>query len=111
MTSEFDCVILGGGHNGLTSACYLAKNNKKVLILEALDQVGGAAVSIQAFKGKKANLSRYSYLVSLMPQQIIDELELNLNLISRSIGSYTPTKNNLGLLIERNIGEKLKNLS
>ena len=108
MTSEFDCVILGGGHNGLTSACYLAKNNKKVLILEALDQVGGAAVSIQAFKGKKANLSRYSYLVSLMPQQIIDELELKLNLISRSIGSYTPTKNNLGLLIERNIGEKTK---
>lgn len=54
MTSEFDCVILGGGHNGLTSACYLAKNNKKVLILEALDQVGGAAVSIQAFKGKKS---------------------------------------------------------
>ena len=105
---HFDCVVLGGGHNGLTSAAYLSKSGKKVLVLEALDEVGGAAVSVQAFKGMDANLSRYSYLVSLMPQQIIDELDLKLDLISRSIGSYTPTKENVGLLIERIPGEKTK---
>ncbi|MFM8212797.1 MAG: FAD-dependent oxidoreductase, partial [Actinomycetes bacterium] len=63
---KFDCVILGGGHNGLTSATYLSKAGLKVLVLEALDEVGGAAVSVKAFKGMDANLSRYSYLVSLM---------------------------------------------
>lgn len=105
---KFDCVVLGGGHNGLTSAAYLSKAGLKVLVLEALDEVGGAAVSVQAFKGMDANLSRYSYLVSLMPQQIFDELELQLDLISRSIGSYTPTDRNVGLLVERNPGEKTK---
>ncbi|MFM1825476.1 MAG: hypothetical protein RLZZ37_111 [Actinomycetota bacterium] len=105
---KFDCVVLGGGHNGLTSAAYLSKAGLKVLVLEALDQVGGAAVSVQTFKGIDANLSRYSYLVSLLPQQIIDELDLNLNLISRSIGSYTPSQNQVGLFIERNPGEKTR---
>ncbi len=105
---KYDCVILGGGHNGLTSAAYLSKSGLKVLVLEALSDVGGAAVSVQAFKGIDANLSRYSYLVSLLPQQIIDELDLNLELISRSIGSYTPTNNNLGLLVERIPSEKTK---
>jgi len=105
---KFDCVVLGGGHNGLTAAAYLSKSGLNVLVLEALDEVGGAAVSVQAFKGMNANLSRYSYLVSLMPQQIIDELDLKLNLISRSIGSYTPTDKNVGLLVERNPGEKTK---
>jgi phytoene dehydrogenase-like protein len=111
MIETFDCVILGGGHNGLTSAAYLAKANKSVLVLEALDETGGAAVSVKPFKGLGANLSRYSYLVSLLPQQIIDELDLKLNLISRTIGSYTPVSENgkeTGLLVERNWDEKTK---
>jgi len=111
MIETFDCVILGGGHNGLTSAAYLAKANKSVLVLEALDETGGAAVSVKPFKGLDANLSRYSYLVSLLPQQIIDELDLKLNLISRTIGSYTPVSENgkeTGLLVERNWDEKTK---
>ena len=111
MSETFDCVILGGGHNGLTSAAYLAKANKSVLVLEALNETGGAAVSVKPFKGLDANLSRYSYLVSLLPQQIIDELGLKLNLISRTVGSYTPVSQNgkeTGLLVERNWGEKTK---
>jgi len=111
MIETYDCVILGGGHNGLTSAAYLAKANKSVLVLEALDETGGAAVSVKPFKGLDANLSRYSYLVSLLPQQIIDELDLKLNLISRTIGSYTPVNingNETGLLVERVWGEKTK---
>ena len=111
MIETFDCVILGGGHNGLTSAAYLAKANKSVLVLEALNETGGAAVSVKPFKGLDANLSRYSYLVSLLPQQIIDELGLKLNLISRTVGSYTPVSQSgkeTGLLVERNWGEKTK---
>ena len=81
MSEAFDCVILGGGHNGLTSAAYLAKADKSVLVLEALEETGGAAVSVKPFKGLDANLSRYSYLVSLLPQQIIDDLDLKLNFI------------------------------
>jgi phytoene dehydrogenase-like protein len=111
MIETFDCVILGGGHNGLTSAAYLTKANKSVLVLEALNETGGAAVSVKPFKGLDANLSRYSYLVSLLPQQIIDELDLKLNLISRTVGSYTPVSQSgkeTGLLVERNWGEKTK---
>lgn len=111
MSESFDCVIMGGGHNGLTSAAYLAKAGKSVLVLEALAETGGAAVSVKPFKGLEANLSRYSYLVSLLPQQIIDELDLKLNLISRTIGSYTPVKidgKDTGLLVERTWGEKTK---
>jgi len=111
MVETFDCVILGGGHNGLTSAAYLAKANKSVLVLESLSETGGAAVSVKPFKGLDANLSRYSYLVSLLPQQIIDDLGLKLNLISRTIGSYTPVSQNgkeSGLLVERDWHEKTK---
>ena len=111
MTETFDCVILGGGHNGLTSAAYLAKADKSVLVLEALEETGGAAVSVKPFKGLDANLSRYSYLVSLLPQQIIDDLDLKLNLISRTIGSYTPVNvegKETGLLVERTWGERTK---
>jgi phytoene dehydrogenase-like protein len=111
MLETFDCVILGGGHNGLTSAAYLAKENKTVLVLEAQGEVGGAAVSVKPFQGIEAKLSRYSYLVSLLPQQIIDELDLQLNLISRTIGSYTPVEingENKGLIVERIWGEKTK---
>jgi phytoene dehydrogenase-like protein len=111
MLESFDCVILGGGHNGLTSAAYLAKANKSVLVIEALEETGGAAVSVKPFKGLDANLSRYSYLVSLLPQQIIDDLDLKLNLISRTIGSYTPVNidgKETGLLVERTWGERTK---
>jgi len=88
--SRYDAVIVGGGHNGLTAAAYLASAGRSVLVLERLAQVGGAAVSAQAFAGVDARLSRYSYLVSLMPRQVIDELGLDLTLRRRRFSSYTP---------------------
>ncbi|MCX6499201.1 MAG: NAD(P)/FAD-dependent oxidoreductase [Arthrobacter sp.] len=86
----FDAIIVGGGHNGLAAAAYLSKAGRKVLLLERLDQPGGAAVSAQAFDGVEARLSRYSYLVSLLPQQIIDDLGLRITLARRRYSSYTP---------------------
>ncbi|MDJ0353099.1 NAD(P)/FAD-dependent oxidoreductase [Pseudarthrobacter sp. PH31-O2] len=88
--SAFDAIIVGGGHNGLAAAAYLAKAGKAVLLLEKLEQPGGAAVSARAFEGVDANLSRYSYLVSLLPQQVIDDLGLHIRLARRRYSSYTP---------------------
>ncbi|MET3921101.1 NAD(P)/FAD-dependent oxidoreductase [Arthrobacter sp. UYEF20] len=89
-TSAFDAIIVGGGHNGLAAAAYLSQAGRKVLLLEKLEHAGGAAVSAQAFDGVDARLSRYSYLVSLLPQQIIDDLGLRIELARRRYSSYTP---------------------
>ena len=88
--TEFDAIIVGGGHNGLAAAAYLAKAGRDVLVLEKLEHAGGAAVSAHAFDGVDARLSRYSYLVSLLPRQIIDDLGLRITLARRRYSSYTP---------------------
>lgn len=101
---RYDVVIVGGGHNGLVSAAYLAKAGLSVLLLERLPHTGGAAVSTEAFEGLDARLSRYSYLVSVLPDQIIKDLELDLELRSRRTASYTPVVRDgrhTGLLVER----------
>jgi phytoene dehydrogenase-like protein len=85
-----DVVIVGGGHNALVAAAYLARAGRGVRILERLDHVGGAAVSAYAFDGIDARLSRYSYLVSLLPRRIIDDLGLRVRLARRRYSSYTP---------------------
>ena len=90
MTERRDVVIIGGGHNGLTAAAYLAKAGLNVQVLERLDVLGGAAISAEAFAGVDARLSRYSYLVSLLPQRIIDDLGLSIALAPRRYSSYTP---------------------
>ncbi|MBD0863069.1 NAD(P)/FAD-dependent oxidoreductase [Gordonia sp. zg691] len=86
----YDDVIIGAGHNGLTAAAYLARAGRRVLVLEKADHVGGATVSATPFRGLSARLSRYSYLVSLMPREIIAELGLDIELIRRRHSSYTP---------------------
>ncbi len=96
-----DVVIVGGGHNGLTAACYLAKAGLKVTVLERLSTFGGAAVSEQTFTGVEAKLSRYSYLVSLLPKKIIEDLKLDIQLAPRRYSSYTPQPGtNKGLLVD-----------
>jgi phytoene dehydrogenase-like protein len=85
-----DVVIVGGGHNGLTAAAYLGRAGRSVTVLEARSELGGAVASTRVFAGVDARLSRFSYLVSLLPQTIIDELELDLQLRTRAVRSYTP---------------------
>lgn len=94
-------LIIGGGHNGLTAAAYLAKAGVDVTVLERLPNFGGAAVSTQAFDGIDAKLSRYSYLVSLLPKQIIEDLGLTISLAQRRYSSYTPIPgSDQGLLVD-----------
>jgi phytoene dehydrogenase-like protein len=88
--SSYDAVIVGGGHNGLVAAAYLARAGRSVLLLERRDELGGATVSEVAFPGVDARVSRYSYLVSLLPRFIVDDLGLDLRFVRRRIASYTP---------------------
>jgi len=100
----YDAVVVGGGHNALVAAAYLARAGRSVLVLERLDACGGAAVSARPFAGVDARLSRYSYLVSLLPDRIVADLGLRVDLRSRSVSSYTPTTRGsaaTGLLVER----------
>ncbi len=90
MDSSHDVVIAGGGHNGLVAAAYLARAGRSVLVLERRDHVGGAAVSERPFAGVDARLSRYAYLVSLLPRQIVDELGLRIELRRRRVSAWAP---------------------
>ena len=108
---ETDVVVLGAGHNGLVTAAYLARFGLRVTVLERLDHVGGAAVSEQLFPGIEAQLSCFSYLVALMPYAVVRDLELDLELRSRPVASYTPVLRGGGgggradgLLVERKPG-------
>ena len=69
-------IIVGGGHNGLVAATYLARAGRRVTVLEARATLGGAVASAAIFPGVEARLSRFSYLVSLLPDLIIDDLGL-----------------------------------
>ena len=100
--AQYDVVIVGGGHNGLVAAGDLARAGRRVRLLERLDHVGGAAVSAHPFDGVDARLSRYSYLVSLLPRRIIDDLGARIRLARRRHSSYTPdpaTGGSTGLLL------------
>jgi len=100
-SKKYDVVIIGGGHNGLVAATYLARAGKSVRILEANPEIGGASQSVRTFPQFDANLSRYSYLIALLPDKIVTELGLSFECISREVSSYTPYGENKGLYVSR----------
>ena len=105
---RYDVVLVGGGHNALVAAAYLGRAGLSVCVLERADHLGGAAVSGRVFAGVDARLSRYSYLVSLLPDRIVADLGLRLSLASRAVASFTPVRRpgrgDVGLLVEHRAG-------
>src|SRR6266542_1244714 len=91
MPERYDAVIVGGGHNGLVTAAYLARAGRKVLVLERRELVGGCAVTEELWPGFK--VSTASYVNSLFRPEIIRDLELKRHgfaMVPRSPSSFTP---------------------
>ncbi len=97
---SYDCIIIGGGHNGLITAAYLARAGKKVCVLERREMLGGCSVTEELWPGFK--VSTASYVVSLLLPEIISQLKLKengLNILPRTPSSFTPMRDGRHLLL------------
>src|SRR6476646_8168753 len=74
MSQRFDVIVIGGGHNGLVAAAYLARAGRKVLVLERRSQLGGCCVTEELWPGYR--VSTAAYLSSLLSGKVVKELEL-----------------------------------
>ena len=101
-TDTYDAIVVGGGHNGLVCAFYLARAGRKVLVLERREIVGGAAVTEEFHPGFRNSLA--SYAVSLLAPKIIAEMGLErhgLKIIIRPMAYFAPTPDGRHLLLGR----------
>jgi phytoene dehydrogenase-like protein len=98
--APFDCIVVGGGHNGLVCAAYLARAGKRVLVLERSGVVGGAAVTDEIAPGYK--VSTASYLISLLLPEVERDLDLRSHgyrVLARNPSSFTPLPDGRSLLL------------
>src|SRR5262245_40688947 len=101
MKKRFDCLIIGGGHNGLVAAAYLAKAGKSVCVLERRHVLGGCSVTEEIWPGFKVSVA--SYVISLFRPEIIRELRLTqygLTILPRDPSSFTPLLDGRSLTLE-----------
>src|SRR5262245_23877793 len=100
MAGRYDAIIIGAGHNGLVTACYLAKARWRVLVLERRHVVGGACVTEETFPGFK--VSTAAYVNSLFRKEIVHDLSLKeygFEVLERSPSSFTPFSDRHYLLL------------
>jgi len=109
---KFDCAVIGGGHNGLITAAYLAKARKKVVVLERRHVLGGCSTTEELWPGYK--VSTASYVVSLLLPEIIRDLKLSQNgfrVLPRNPSSFTPTEDGRYLLLGNDSESNAKEIS
>src|SRR5256885_5170631 len=97
---QFDCIVIGGGHNGLVAAAYLARGGKRVCVLERRHLLGGCSVTEELWPGFKISVA--SYVISLFRPEIIRELRLKeygLEILPRNPSSFTPLLDGRSLLM------------
>jgi phytoene dehydrogenase-like protein len=100
MNKRFDCIVIGGGHNGLVAAAYLARGGKRVCVLERRHVLGGCSVTEALWPGFRVSVA--SYVISLFRPEIIRELRLKeygLNILPRNPSSFTPLLDGRSLLM------------
>src|ERR687887_383263 len=73
---DWDAIVVGGGHNGLTAAAYLARAGKSVLVLERREQLGGACTLERPFADQRYVVSPCAYVVGLLDRRVVSELQL-----------------------------------
>jgi phytoene dehydrogenase-like protein len=98
---RFDCLIIGGGHNGLVAAAYLARAGKRVAVLERRHMLGGCSVTEELWPGYQVSVA--SYVISLFRPEIIRELRLSeygLKILPRNPSSFTPLVDGRSLTLE-----------
>ena len=103
---QFDAIVIGGGHNGLVCAYYLARGGKKVCVLERREMVGGAAITEEFHPGFRNSVA--SYAVSLLSPQVIAEMDLarhGLKIVLRPMAYFAPTPDGRHLLLGRDAAE------
>jgi phytoene dehydrogenase-like protein len=80
MANRYDAIVIGGGHNGLVAGAYLARAGAKAVVLESLPKCGGAAASENPWpEAPEFKVTKYSYVMSLMPNTILRDLKLKEN--------------------------------
>src|ERR1043165_586681 len=112
MNDRFDAIIIGAGHNGLVTACYLGRARKRVLVLERRPLVGGACVTEEVWPGFK--VSTAAYVNSLFRKEIIRDLQLaqhGFEVLERNPSSFSPFPDGRYLLLrseERRVGKECR---
>src|SRR5512147_3128932 len=94
MSEPRDAILIGGGHNGLVCAAYLAKAGRKVTVLERRDVVGGAAVTEEFHPGFRNSVAAYT--VSLLQPKVMRDLDLaahGLRIVERPLANFLPLAN------------------
>lgn len=111
-SQQYDCLVIGGGHNGLVAAAYLARAGKKVCVLERRNILGGCATTENLWPGYK--VSTAAYVISLLLPEIMRDLRLKeygLTILGRNPSSYTPLLDGRSLTMGPDLQETCKEIA